>query len=203
MNLKELELVLANEKRSVCLNCVSETEFIAAYGDLPSKVCIGFQYDNPAGYYPCSSILLDAKHSKIIGFHTCSSNTVGYSLTITRELLPRLQSTLPELPETDPMLTPKLSLDGEFLAIGASPNSVHQTTRSAITPSLIFDSFPVFRQPAKLRSLGDKFPGQGPLKIGCEKQTVLPPISETKEEAELISSFLHNLIINQSTPTLS
>jgi len=201
VNLKELELVLANERRSVCLNQVQEVEFTAVYGGLPSKVLIGFQYDNPAGYYPCSSILLDAKHSKIIGFHTCSSKTLGYSLTITRNLLPTLKCNLPDFPEIDPDKLPALDLSGEFLAIGASPNSVHQTTRSSIIPSLINDSFPTLRYPAKLSAKGDKFPGATPLKTGCEKQTVIPPLSETPEETELISSFLHNLIITQSTPT--
>jgi hypothetical protein len=201
VNLKELELVLANQRRSVCLNQVEEVEFTAVYGELPSKMLVGFQYDNPAGYYPCSSILLDARHGRIIGFHTCSSKTIGYSLTITRELLPRLACKLPDLPEIDPAKTPSLDLSGEFLGIGAAPNSVHQTTRSTIIPSLIADQFPTFRYPARLASREDKFPGEKALRIGCEKQTVTPPLSETPEETDVISSFLHNLIITQSTPT--
>lgn len=200
INFSEIELVLANENRSIYLNRCRETSFICDYEKFPSKTIIGLEYDNPTGYYPCSSILVDTRHSKILGFHTCSSASLGFSLYIPLEILPKLAFSIPDMPEIAAAPS-KFNLSGEFITIGTSPNIINQPFKSSLKHSIIHDQFESFRFPAALRSREDTFPGEVPLRKGCEKQTVSPPLPETPEETRLVNEYLHNLILTTATPT--
>jgi len=200
LNLDECELYSADGTKVYGLPRVSPCERLFEYPSGQASTLVGFEYSNPQSYYPCTSILFDWKHSLIIGLHVCSKDRYGYAVGIAQEMLPATPGIPVVMPDVTPD-PPKFDLAGEFISIGSIPNAVNQSPHSAIIPSLLHDSLPKHRYPARLRHSGDRFAGEQPLRIGCQKQTIPAPIHETAAERSEISDFLHNHIISLSTPT--
>jgi hypothetical protein len=199
-SLENLDLLLADKPLICSLSNVECTSVKLNYQGLGTTEVIGYSYRNPTGYFPCSSILWNPVHSKILGLHVASSGSLGFSIAISPDILPfKLTHDKLDLP-LDLSAEPVINLTGEFITIGAIENGISYPTKTTIIPSLLNKDLPTTRYPVKLTEPGEKPACVTSLTKGCNKQCVFAPIPETSTTAKYIDDFLHTKIIVNSKP---